>query len=104
MPRAENKPDKNRSPEAICGSAMRKSPDGATALITVRVQPRASKKGIEGVKDGALRVKLTAPPTEGEANAQLIEVLSKEFGTRKSSMRIVKGHSSRDKLVEVDLA
>jgi len=104
MPRPPKKPDKKRSLEETCGEALRNSPDGATALITVRVQPRASKKSVEGVKDGALRVKLTAPPAEGEANAQLIEVLSRELGTRKSAMRIVKGHSSRDKLVEVDLA
>jgi len=94
---------KKRSVEDICGGALTRGSDGTTALITVRVQPRASKKAVEGVKDGALRVKLTAPPAEGEANAQLIEVLSKELGVRKSAVSIVKGHSSRDKVVEVDL-
>lgn len=72
-----------------------------TVTFSVRVQPRASKKGVEGVRDGALRVKLTAPPVGGAANEQLVEVLSKEFGIRKSAIRIVRGHSSRDKLVEV---
>jgi hypothetical protein len=56
---------------------------------------------VEGVKGGSLRVRLTAPPAEGAANAQLLEVLSREFGLRKSAIRIVKGLSSRDKLVEV---
>ncbi len=82
------------------GDAARESEKG-TLVFSVRVQPRASKKGVEGVRDGALRVRLTAPPAEGAANEQLVEVLSKEFGIKKSSIRIVKGHSSRDKLVEV---
>jgi uncharacterized protein (TIGR00251 family) len=94
------KRDKAKPIEALLGDAAKKTAEDSF-LISVRVQPRASKKAVEGVKDGALRVKLTAPPAEGEANAQLIEVLSKELGIRKSSIRIVKGHSSRDKLVEV---
>lgn len=73
-----------------------------SVTLAVRVQPRSSRARVEGVKDGTLRVRLTAPPAEGEANAQLIEVLSKELGVRKSSIRIVKGLSSREKLVEVE--
>jgi uncharacterized protein (TIGR00251 family) len=83
------------------GDSVRKSEKG-TLTVSVRVQPRASKKGVEGVRDGALRVRLTAPPAEGAANEQLVEVLSKEFGIKKSAIKIVKGHSSRDKLVEME--
>ena len=86
---------------ARLGDAVRKSEKGMLT-ISVRVQPRASKKAVEEVRDGALRVRLTAPPAEGAANEQLIEVLSKELGIKKSAIRIVKGHSSRDKLVEVE--
>lgn len=85
---------------ARLGEAVVKS-SGEAVTISVRVQPRASRAAVEGIKDGSLRVRLTAPPAEGAANEQLIEVLSKEFGIRKSAIRIVKGQSSRDKLVEV---
>lgn len=78
----------------------RRSKNGIT--ISVRVQPRSSKKGIDRIDGDLLRVKLTAPPADGAANAQLIEVLSKEFHIRKSAFSIVKGHASRNKVVEVE--
>ncbi|MGD8352068.1 MAG: DUF167 domain-containing protein [Nitrospirota bacterium] len=80
-------------------AVVRSSAEALT--FSARVQPRASRAQVEGVKGGSLRVRLTAPPAEGAANAQLLEVLSREFGLRKSAIRIVKGLSSRDKLVEV---
>ncbi len=68
--------------------------------INVRVQPRSSRKGIDVVDDG-IKVRLTAPPVEGAANEQLIEILSESLGIRKSSFRIIKGLSSRNKVVEI---
>jgi uncharacterized protein (TIGR00251 family) len=65
------------------------------------MEPRSSKKGLAGVMDNVLKVKLTAPPVEGEANDQLIEVLSEATGVRKSSIRIVRGLSSKRKVVEI---
>jgi uncharacterized protein len=70
-------------------------------LLTVRVQPRSSRRGIEGISGDIMKVKLTAPPHEGAANEQLIELLSEELGIRKSSMRIIRGHGSRNKVVEI---
>lgn len=70
-------------------------------VIEVKVEPRSSKKGIAGVMDNIVKVKLTAPPVEGEANEQLIEVLSELTGARKSDIRIVRGLSSRRKVVEI---
>ncbi len=78
----------------------RRSKRGIT--ISVRVQPRSSQKGIDRVEGDVLRVKLTAPPADGAANAQLIEVLSKEMRIRKSAITIIKGPASRDKVVEVE--
>ncbi|MCK4911741.1 MAG: YggU family protein [Thermodesulfovibrionales bacterium] len=78
----------------------RKSKNGV--CISVRVQPRSSKKGIDRIDGDVLRVRLTAPPADGAANAQLIEVLADEFRIRKSAFSIVKGQSSRDKIVEVE--
>jgi len=70
-------------------------------VIQVRVQPRSSRKGIEGVTGDTLKINLTAPPVDGAANQQLIEVLSEELKLRKSSIRILKGKSSRYKTVEI---
>ncbi len=94
------KPDK-KSFMSRFGGAVKKT-DKGTVSLSVKVVPRSSRKGIDGVVEGSLRVRLTAPPAEGAANAQLIEVLSKEFGIRKSAINIVRGHASRDKLVEVE--
>ncbi len=93
-------PDINPLPSRYKDAVVRAAENSVT--LAVRVQPRSSRARVEGVKDGALRVRLTAPPAEGEANAQLIEMLSKELGVRKSAIRIVKGRTSREKLVEVE--
>ncbi len=69
-------------------------------IISVRVQPRSSRKGIEVVGDG-IKVKLTAPPVGGAANEQLVEILSETLRIRKSSFRIIKGLSSKNKVVKV---
>ena len=69
----------------------------------MRVEPRSSKKGVvAGQAGGVLKVKLTAPPVGGEANEQLIEVLSGALGVRKSAIKIIKGHSSKNKIVEIE--
>lgn len=70
-------------------------------MIEVKVDPRSSRKGVSGIMDNILKVKLTAPPVEGEANEQLIEVISELTGVRKSDIRIVRGLSSRRKVVEI---
>jgi uncharacterized protein (TIGR00251 family) len=78
---------------------FRKTKDGV--VIDVKVEPRSSKKGIAGVHDNMVKVKLTAPPVEGEANEQLIEVIAETIGVRKSDVRIVRGMSSKRKTVEI---
>ncbi len=78
---------------------FRKTKDGI--LIEVKVDPRSSKKGVSGIMENVLKVKLTAPPVEGEANEQLIEIISELTGVRKSDIRIVRGLSSKRKIVEI---
>lgn len=68
----------------------------------VRVQPRASKNEITGVQNGALRVRLRAPPVDGAANDALIEFLADELGVARRLLRIASGFGSRNKSVEVD--
>ena len=70
-------------------------------LIEVKVEPRSSKKGIGGLMDNVLKVKLTAPPVDNEANKQLIEIISELLGIRKSSIRIIKGLTSKKKILEI---
>ena len=71
--------------------------------LLVRVTPRSSKKGIEGLHDAStLKVRLTASPVDNAANEQLIEILSDELGLPKSRIRITQGHTSRTKRVEID--
>lgn len=72
-----------------------------TVIVSVWVQPRASKDEIAGVHDGALRVRLQAPALEDRANDSLCEFLAQLLKTPKSAVRILSGHRSRNKRVEI---
>lgn len=74
---------------------------GDAVRLRVHVQPRASRAGFAGEHDGALRVRLTAPPVEGAANQQLVELLAKSLRLPKSAVRVVSGETSRNKVVEL---
>ena len=74
--------------------------DGAV-LFAVRVIPRASKSEIVGEHDGALKVRLAAPPVDGAANEELIKLLAKEFGAAKSGINIVSGQTAKTKQVRI---
>jgi len=68
----------------------------------VRVQPRAGRAGIAGWReDGALSVRVTAPPVDGRANAAVGALLATALGVPASAVRVVHGERSRDKLVRV---
>ncbi len=70
-------------------------------VFTVRVQARARRDGIEGLWQGALRVRLTAPPIEGRANEALRRLLAARLNIPASAVRILAGERSRVKRVEV---
>jgi len=72
-----------------------------SVIFPVRVQPRASKDEIAGVMDGALKVRLRAPALEDRANESLCEYLAELLKTPKAAVRILSGHHSRSKRVEV---
>ncbi|HTZ98745.1 MAG TPA: DUF167 domain-containing protein [Candidatus Aquilonibacter sp.] len=74
--------------------------DGAVTFA-VRVTPRASRDAIEGEHEGALKVRLTAPPVDDRANEALIRLLAERLNVPKSAVRIVAGEKSRTKRVEV---
>jgi uncharacterized protein (TIGR00251 family) len=73
-----------------------------TVILDVRVIPRASRPGLAGTRDGALLVRLSAPPVEGAANAELIQVLAKALGVPKRQVTIVAGERGRLKRVRVE--
>ncbi|MBF0285365.1 MAG: DUF167 domain-containing protein [Magnetococcales bacterium] len=75
--------------------------DGEDLLLMVRVQPRASRAKLEGVREGRIRAALTAPPVEGAANAALRELLAEWLGVAKGRITIERGEKSREKQVRV---
>jgi len=75
---------------------------GESCTIKVRVQPKSSRNQVDSFQDGTLRVRVTAAPTEGQANAAVIAILAKTLGVSKSRLEIIRGYSSRDKVVSVD--
>lgn len=69
--------------------------------FAVRVQPRASESVVVGEMDGALKVRLAAPPVDGAANAELIVVIADLLGIARNQVEIRAGVSGRHKLVRV---
>jgi uncharacterized protein len=65
--------------------------------ILLHVQPRARRPEISGVFNGALKVKITAPPVDDAANRALIEYLASRLGVSKTKISILSGARSRDK-------
>ena len=70
--------------------------------FAVRLTPRAALDRIDGVSDGILRAHVGAPAVEGAANNALVRLIADELGVARTSVRIVAGASSRQKLVVVD--
>ena len=72
------------------------------AALAIRVTPRASKNEIVDIlSDGTVKIRLTAPPIEGQANDALVKFLSKVLDVPISSLEIVAGDTGRDKLVSI---
>ena len=69
--------------------------------FAVRVIPRASRDAIEGEYQGAVKIRLTAPPVDDRANEALIRLLAERLNVPRSAVRIVAGEKSRTKRVEI---
>jgi uncharacterized protein len=67
----------------------------------VRVVPRASRSCIIGAADGALRVRIAAPPVDGAANDQLIVIIAQALNVPKRAVEITSGHNARLKRIRV---
>ena len=70
-------------------------------FFRIFVQPKSSKNMVAGIHGDALKVKITAPPVDGAANAMCVKYFSKFLGVSKSSLEIVSGQTGRNKRVRV---
>jgi uncharacterized protein (TIGR00251 family) len=77
------------------------SEDERGTTFTVRVVPRASRSEITGMYEGALRVRIAAPPVEGAANSELVRLLAKRLKVPQNAVRIISGAGSKNKIVRV---
>lgn len=68
--------------------------------INIRVIPRARRNAVEPQSDGTLRVYTTAAPADGDANSAVIKMLAAHFNVPKTSIKIIRGLSARDKVIE----
>jgi len=75
--------------------------DGAI-LLSVRVVPRASRESIEGEFQGALKVRLMAPPVDDRANDALRRLLAARLNVPVSAVRIVSGEKNRSKTISIE--
>ena len=74
---------------------------GDGVLLQLSVMPNARRTEIDGLHDGALRVRLAAPPIDGRANDALIAWLAKSLGIPKRDVDVLRGESSRRKQVAI---
>ena len=78
--------------------------DGAHTLLWVQVVPGARASGIVGAHGDALRLKVTAPPSDGRANAAVEALLARVLDLPIRSVRVIAGHTSRRKRIRIDAA
>jgi uncharacterized protein len=77
--------------------------DTATGTrIDLRVTPRAARTAVDGVRDGRLVLKVTAPPVDDAANQAVVLTLARALDVPKGSVRITAGATGRNKSVEID--
>lgn len=75
--------------------------EGEDLILAVHVQPRSSQSKIVGVQGERLKIKITAPPVDGQANAEIYQFLSKSFGVAKSQIILLSGQTNRDKMFRI---
>lgn len=76
--------------------------DARGVTFAVRIVPRASRSEIAGEYDGAMRIRIAAPPVEGAANRELIRLLAKQFRVPQTSVAIISGTASKNKTIRID--
>jgi hypothetical protein len=74
---------------------------GSDVVLSVKLQPRASRNEIGPAQGAELRVRVTAPPVDSAANEALVELLADTLGIARGRVAIVRGHTSRHKTVKI---
>lgn len=72
------------------------------ALLAVRVQPRAKRDEVVGERGDAVVIRVAAPPVDGKANVALCRFVAARVGVPRGAVSVVRGESSRDKLLRVE--
>ena len=70
--------------------------------LQIRIQPRSGRNAIEIGDGGKVTVRVTAVPERGKANKAVVDLLAKRLGVSKGSVTLVRGLTSRDKVVRID--
>ena len=73
-------------------------------VIQIKVKPNSRVSALEELEDGSWLAQIKSPPVDGKANEELIVLVAKQFGCRKSEVSIKSGASSRTKLVKIDVS
>lgn len=76
--------------------------DAGGVVVSLKVQPRASRSGLAGMHGQALKVRLAAPPVDGKANEALLAFLAEALGVPRRRLALVAGETARDKRVRVE--
>ena len=71
------------------------------ARLFLHVSPNAARNEVTGCVDGVWRVKVAAPPVKGRTNSELINFLSERLGVSKDQLSLLKGHTSKNKVVAI---
>lgn len=82
------------------GLTVKEVPDGV--VFKVRIQPRSSKNIVAGVMGDCLKIKVTSPPVDGEANAACIAFIANLLDLPKDVVTIAAGYKSRTKIIKVN--
>ena len=85
----------------MAGQTIQCTEQDDAILFAVRVVPRASRSRVVGAHDGALRVRVAAPPVDGAANEELARTLAEALGVPRRAVEITGGHASKLKQVRV---
>lgn len=73
----------------------------AGVVFAIRVIPRASRSEIVGIKEDALKLRITAPPVDGKANEECLRVIADFFGVKRRQVSIVGGQTARNKTISI---
>ena len=75
--------------------------DGGVSFSVI-LTPRASRAKISGIQENSIRIKVSSPPVDNKANIECIELLADIFSIAKSNIKILQGHKSRRKTIQVN--